>query len=318
MKSKEVVAKCDDLKEILDMCNNDSFFKLKKFIKTISNLKDTESLSNQYQDVFEYIYNNKILTKEVNLRISFFEKIQDSAVFKEQLKNFAEILQNKKGYYPRTLPTDDVIEIFYFPTMGRMAIKPPYYDSVYPKPFSGVYELYYALASINEIEVLPKELFVDTKDYIDFFILKLLKDCKILPNKGSVRFEEYSNNKTFKRIDDGEDEFLICWLRAVLLGVLNKLIEPPKIKYPVFLNYYNESNSFKLNGTPFKLGTKEASTLKFLIKNSFIEKANKGKYKDYVRFINKKAFAIINAEIITNKRCEPYEFDKKIIKIKEQ
>ena len=103
-----------------------------------------------------------------------------------------------------------------------------------------------------------------------------------------------------------------------LKDVLNKLIEPPKINYPVVLNYYNESNSFKLNGTPFKLGTKEASTLKFLIKNSYIEKAYKSKYKDYVRFINKKAFAIINAEIIVNKRCEPYEFDKKIVKIKEQ
>lgn len=301
------------------MCNDELFFKLKKFIKTITSLKDTESLSNQYQEVFEYIYNNKILTKEVNLRISFFEKIQDRATFKEQLKNFADILEDNKKYYPRTLPTDDVREIFYFPTMGRMAVRRPNYDSVYPKPFNGVYELYYALASINKIEVLPKELFVDTKNYVDFYILDSLKDYKILPQHiGSIRPIEYCNANTLFRIDNCEDEFLICWLRAVLLGVLNKLIEPPKINYPVILNYYKESNSFKLNGTPFKLGPKEADTLKFLIKNSFIEKAYKSKYKDYVRFINKKAFAIINTEIIVNKRCESYEFDKKIVKIKEQ
>ena len=67
-----MVANCDNLKEILVMCNDDLFFKLKKFIRTISNHKDTESLSNQYQEVFEYIYHNKILTKEVNLWISFF------------------------------------------------------------------------------------------------------------------------------------------------------------------------------------------------------------------------------------------------------
>lgn len=292
---------------------------LEILINEISNVKNITTLYEYKYKIKNYIFLNKNLKKEFNSKIKYFEKTFKTTLFTNNLEEFSKILEVRKNNYAKTLPTDDVKEIFYFPTMGRMSVRRPNYDSVYPKPFNGVYELYYALASINEIEVLPKELFVDTKNYVDFYILYSLKDYKILPQHiGSVRPIEYCNANTLFRLDNCEDEFLICWLRAVLLGVLNKLIEPTKIKYPVVLNYFKESNSFKLNDITFKLGPKEADTLKFLIKNSFIEKAYKSKYKDFVRVINKKAFAIINTEIIINKRCEPYEFDKKIVKIKEQ
>ena len=231
---------------------------IQDLINQTVDLNKTDVLHKQMCNIRKFIYANTNLNNELNIRIDKFKKISSKKGFVSQLESFSEILKKNK----KSSITGNVEDVFYFPTMGSMAIYFVTYEKILPKTYSGIYELYNTLQGVNRIGFFPKEVFEDTKDYIDFYILKALENYIVSPkNIGKSSWNEYHNKNTLYRIDDDEDEFLICWLRAVLLGVLNKLIEPPKIKYPVFLNYYNESNSFKLNGTPFKLGTKEASTL---------------------------------------------------------
>lgn len=292
---------------------------LENLINEVSRVNDITLLYDLKCKVRKYILQNKKLKNELNTRIKTFEKISKTSLFINNLENFSKILKEQKNDYPRTLPTDDVDKIFYFPTMGRRAICPPYYDSVYKKPLNGTYELYYALKGLNNIEIFPKEVFEDTKDCIDFYILDSLNNYKILPQHiGSVRLEEYCCEKTLYRLDDCEDKFLICWLRAVLLGVLNQLMIYSKNlsefenKFPVVLQYFDETKDFTLDNIPFNLTKKE---IEFLIKiASPATTQDKKRLRGYVSKINIKAREIIKENIITDKTSNKlYRINENIV-----
>ena len=296
---------------------------LKSVKDEVSNLKDLDLLYNEYRKIINYIYNNKKLTVEWNLRANTFENMQKENEFKKQFKIFTDTLEVKKSSYPDVLSTDDVEKIFYFPTMGRMAVYPPSYDSVYPVSYNGVFELYHALQCINKVGIFPREVFENTKDCIDFYILKLLTDYIILPQHiGSVRPEEYCCAKTFYRIGNYRDDFLICWLRAVLLGVLDRLMSFSKASLdmkknpPVYLKYYDETDCYKLDGKDFDLTYTEKEVLKEIV--SPLQKQNKRQLSKHISNINKKAKKIIHDNIISCKNKEKlYRIDKKIVTYKD-
>ena len=67
--------------------------------------------------------------------------------FASQLELFSEILKKNK----KSSITGNVEDVFYFPTMGNMAIYFVTYEKILPKTYSGIYELYNTLQGVNRI-----------------------------------------------------------------------------------------------------------------------------------------------------------------------
>jgi hypothetical protein len=227
--------------------------------------------------------------------------------FISQNKEFLNILEEKKNCYCSIFPTNDVNDVFYFPTMAKMAIYSVSYKIILPKAYRGVYELYNTLQCVNKIGIFPKIMFEDTKDYIDFYILKELEEYIISPeNIGSSSMDKYYNKNTLYRLDDCEDDFLICWVRAVLLGVLDKLYtyskKLPNIKFPVKLIRNMDTDCYKLKNKDFDLSDTEKLILQEV--TSPKQKQNKNAIKKHISNINKKAKQIIGTNIITCKNKE--------------
>ena len=276
---------------------------IQDLINQTVDLNKTDDLYKQMCSVRKFIYANTNLNNELNIRIDKFKKLSSKKGFASQLESFFEILEKNK----KSSITGNVEDVFYFPTMSSMAIYFVTYEKILPRTYSGVYELYNTLQGVNKIGFFPKEVFEDTKEYIDFYILKALENYIVSSkNIGKSSWSEYHNKNTLYRIDDGEDEFLICWLRAVLLGVLNKLYiyskKLPNIKFPVKLIRYMDTNCYKLNNENFDL----SETEKFILQGvtSPEQNQNKNAMRKHISNINKKARQIIGANIITCKNKE--------------
>lgn len=284
---------------------------IQDLINQTADLNKTDVLHKQMCNIRKFIYANTNLNNELNIRINKFKKISSKKGFASQLESFSEILKKNK----KSSITGNVEDVFYFPTMGSMAIYFVTYEKILPKTYSGIYELYNTLQGVNRIGFFPKEVFEDTKDYIDFYILKALENYIVSPkNIGKSSWNEYHNKNTLYRIDDDEDEFLICWLRAVLLGVLSKLYtyskKLPNVKFPVKLIRYTDTNCYKLHNEDFDLSETEKLILQEV--TSPKQKQNKNAIRKHISNINKKARQIIGANIITCKnKAKLYRINEK-------
>jgi len=284
---------------------------IQDLINQTADLNKTDVLHKQMCNIRKFIYANTNLNNELNIRIDKFKKLNSKKGFASQLESFSEILKKNK----KSSITGNVEDVFYFPTMGSMAIYFVTYEKILPKTYSGIYELYNTLQGVNRIGFFPKEVFEDTKDYIDFYILKALENYIVSPkNIGKSSWNEYHNKNTLYRIDDGEDEFLICWLRAVLLGVLNKLYtyskKLPNVKFPVKLIRNMDTDCYKLNNKDFDLSDTEKLILQEV--TSPKQKQNKNAIRKHISNINKKARQIIGTNIITCKnKAKLYRINEK-------